>query len=312
MSHVLLVDDQEFDLRLARRLLEKSAQWTVQTARDGETALQQLQQQEFDVVVTDLVMPGMDGLQLLEEIQSHHHRLPVVIMTSQGSEEIAVQALQKGAASYVSKRNLKRDLLRALQTVAAATVRDQQTAHLMTFLQHGEYCFDLPNDHQVVLAAVSFLQEIAQHMAYVNERERTQLGIALEEALANALVHGNLEIGSQLREDDLQAYQQLISHRLRETPYRNRRLHVSARFSSAEARFIVRDEGPGFNPHAVPDPTDPGCITRAHGRGLFLIFQFMDDVRYNETGNEITLVKRRPQLNCPSAAEGCQTTLQSV
>ena len=56
---------------------------------------------------------------------------------------------------------------------------------------------------------------------------------------------------------------------------------------------MVRDEGPGFDPATLPDPTDPSNLERVGGRGLLLIRTFMDEVRHNESGNEITFVKRR-------------------
>ena len=56
--------------------------------------------------------------------------------------------------------------------------------------------------------------------------------------------------------------------------------------------YAIRDEGPGFDPSTLPDPTDPANLERVSGRGLLLIHAFMDEVRHNPTGNEITMVKR--------------------
>src|SRR6266566_3168207 len=58
--------------------------------------------------------------------------------------------------------------------------------------------------------------------------------------------------------------------------------------TATAAQFMVRDEGPGFNPGDVPDPTDPENLERESGRGLLLMRSFMDDVQYNERGNEVT------------------------
>ena len=71
------------------------------------------------------------------------------------------------------------------------------------------------------------------------------------------------------------------------------RAFVRAELSRTEAAYVVRDEGPGFNPHGLPDPRDAANLEKASGRGLFLIRTFMDEVRYNASGNEITLIKRR-------------------
>ena len=58
-------------------------------------------------------------------------------------------------------------------------------------------------------------------------------------------------------------------------------------------RFVIRDDGQGFDPARLPDPTDPELLERTSGRGVFLMRAFMDEVSFNETGNEATLTKRR-------------------
>ena len=70
-------------------------------------------------------------------------------------------------------------------------------------------------------------------------------------------------------------------------------IHFSARETGAEAVYVVRDEGPGFDPSHVPDPTAPENLMRATGAGLLLIRAFMDEVSHNAAGNEITMIKRR-------------------
>jgi anti-sigma regulatory factor (Ser/Thr protein kinase) len=58
-------------------------------------------------------------------------------------------------------------------------------------------------------------------------------------------------------------------------------------------QIVIRDQGPGFDPTSLPDPTQPENLERAFGRGMLLISTFMDEVRHNEQGNEITMIKRR-------------------
>ena len=62
----------------------------------------------------------------------------------------------------------------------------------------------------------------------------------------------------------------------------------------AEARFTIRDEGPGFDPAMLSNPTQAENLERCSGRGLLLMRMFMDEVTFNSIGNEVTLVKRRP------------------
>src|SRR5487761_1854859 len=101
------------------------------------------------------------------------------------------------------------------------------------------------------------------------------------------MYHGNLEVGSELRETDEKSYRKLLEERRRTAPYAARRVHVLAYESPAEARYVIRDEGAGFDPKQLPDPTDPTNLEKVSGRGLLLIRTFMDEIRHNDKGNEI-------------------------
>jgi anti-sigma regulatory factor (Ser/Thr protein kinase) len=122
--------------------------------------------------------------------------------------------------------------------------------------------------------------------------EQLRVGVALDEALLNAYFHGNMEVSSKLRETNYHEFFDLAERRSKEAPYKERRIWVSARYSHVEATFTIRDDGPGFDISSLPDPRDPMYLDRPHGRGLLLMRTFLDDVRYNERGNEVTLVKR--------------------
>ncbi len=74
---------------------------------------------------------------------------------------------------------------------------------------------------------------------------------------------------------------------------------MEGRFQIGEARFVIRDEGPGFDPAQVSDPTYRSNLDKPYGRGLFLIRAFMDEVLFNDKGNEITLIKRPPMTIAP-------------
>ena len=79
---------------------------------------------------------------------------------------------------------------------------------------------------------------------------------------------------------------------IRDSPYCDRRIKVEASFGTDWMRVSVHDEGPGFDPTSLPDPTDPANLERVSGRGLLLIQTFMDKVEFNEQGNRITLFKK--------------------
>lgn len=292
MATVLIVDDSPVDRRLARGLLEKNPDLSVSYAVNGVEALGVIRQSPPDLVLTDLQMPEMNGLELVRAVREKHPLVPVILMTGQGSEEIAVQALSLGASSYVPKPRLARDLLETVETVLGAARAHRHHARLMQCLDESQWSFELDNDPSLITSLVDHLQQHVTQLGLCDETGRIRLAIALEEALINALYHGNLEISSELRENDPQGYYKLAEERRREEPYRSRSIHVEASMSRREAVYVVRDGGPGFDPSKLPDPTDPANLEKSSGRGLLLIRTFMDEVRHNATGNEITMIKR--------------------
>ncbi|MCS6975657.1 MAG: ATP-binding protein [Gemmatales bacterium] len=296
-ARLLIVDDSPVDLLRARTLAQKLG-YSVVTASNGVEALEMVRSQAPNLVLADLQMPEMNGLELVQEMRSGYPSIPVVIFTSKGSEEEAVKALKCGAAHYVTKRKLADDLPGVLETVLHAAEMDRGRQKLLRCLIRAEHQFCLVNDPRLIAPLVQFFQESMAAMELCNENTRIRVGIALEEALCNALYHGNLEVSSELRQGDDTPYRQLIAHRLQESPYRERMIHVQASLTRQEARFVIRDEGPGFDPASLPDPTDPENLELASGRGLLLIRSFMDEVSHNATGNEITMIKR-PEKKLP-------------
>jgi CheY-like chemotaxis protein len=293
MSRFLIVDDSVIDRLLVTRIVEKHYKADITYAVDGEDALRCLEYDgEIDLILTDLQMPKLDGLGLLAAVRERFPLIPVIILTGSGSEEIAVRALAEGASSYIPKLLMQQQLSMVVKTVLGASNRRHQRRELSRHLVCLDVEYRLPNDQDMLSAVVADLQDLGQHSGVVEERDRTRIGVGLEEALANAIIHGNLEVSSALRESDDGSYERAIEARRQTPPYCDRRVFVRSSFTPHEARFVITDEGPGFDKAAVRDPSDPANFLRPGGRGLVLIRSFMDQAYHNTLGNEITLIKR--------------------
>ncbi|QEL15392.1 response regulator [Limnoglobus roseus] len=296
MVTVLVVDDTPLDRHLAGALIQERAGWTAVFAEDGRQALDLIRRDPPDLVLTDLQMPELNGLELVEAVRREHPGIPVVLMTAYGSEDIAVEALQKGAASYVPKKNLASDLVSTLESVLPVTEVTADHRRVQACLTASEFTFDLTHDTTPLQPLIGHLQDHMLQRKLVGEEDLVRVGTALYEVLLNAIEHGNLELSSELREVDNGApYKKLAAERRRQSPYKDRTVRLVARFSRDESAFTVRDEGPGFDPAKLPDPMDPENMAKSSGRGLLLIRTFMDDVRFSARGNEVTLVKHRPE-----------------
>ncbi|MBU1570154.1 MAG: response regulator, partial [Proteobacteria bacterium] len=100
---ILIVDDEPDMRQLLKRSLEPDLECRVETASSGEMALRFLEENNVDMVLADIKMPGMDGLELLELIKRDHPDLTVVMMTAFGRIETAVEAMKRGAYDFITK-----------------------------------------------------------------------------------------------------------------------------------------------------------------------------------------------------------------
>ncbi len=292
MERILVVDDSQEDREVAGQCLRDHGMTPV-FACNGQEALNVIEQHPPDAVLTDLHMPEMDGLELVRLVRSRFAGVPVVLMTSQGSEETAVSALRAGALSYVPKGKLRNNLCDAMGIVMAAVEERRYRERARTLLEHSEARFVLGYELDGPGALISHLQDNLRQVNFCDDTELFQIGTALAEAFSNAIDHGNLELDSTMREEGADEYSRLRQERATLSPYRDRRVHISEELTPDLVIYRIRDEGKGFNTAAVPDPLHPDCLLKVSGRGLLLIRTFMDEVSFNETGNEVTLTRRR-------------------
>jgi CheY-like chemotaxis protein/anti-sigma regulatory factor (Ser/Thr protein kinase) len=309
MPSILVVDDCSIDRRLVGGLLCCVPGWELRFACDGEEAWREIVACPPDVVVTDLQMPHLDGLELVRRVKQHFPNLPVILITSQGSQQIALAALREGAAHYTPKRLMARDLMATIRHVLgitdhvqhAANDADEVSRRLVDGVAvdgHGPgsrgdelaIAFELENDDRLIGKLIEYLQANLPGWA---EPDALQVAMALHEAITNAMHHGNLEVSSGMRDACETEYFQLIRERKTQPPYAERRVRISASFCGDQVRFRITDEGPGFDPSSVADPTTEENLEKLSGRGLLLIRSFMDRVYHNDVGNEITMIKQK-------------------
>jgi len=293
MVRILIVDDSEMERVRAGALLQDCPEYDLLYAANGREALQTIETTgDVDLVVADIFMPEMDGLTLLDKVIQHHSHIPVIMMTAKGNEELAVTVLERGASYYVPKRMLESSLLQAIGRVVTHVSSERRHRYLMSFLQSHSFEFQLDNDRGHIAVIVNYLQELLSGLRMFRRFEERRIGIAVQEAIVNAMVHGNLEISSTSREGDTPDYEREIEERLAIPEFAGRRVRLSGEFESHQIQFKVSDEGPGFDPRSVADPTDSDNLAKCSGRGLLMMKHFMDEVVYNARGNEVRLIKR--------------------
>ncbi|MDA1014770.1 MAG: response regulator [Planctomycetota bacterium] len=291
MATVLVVDDSAVDRQLVQGILRHEDSFTVVTANDGQAALDVIPDCLPDVVITDLQMPQLDGLQLVRTIKDEYPWIPVILITSVGSEEIAATALASGAASYVPKQHIARDLADTVMRVLLASSDDMVQPRVMHHLVRDNCEFEFPNDLSTLQSVSHHLKQALRCLPLGDEVERIRAGIALDEALMNAYLHGNLEVRTEVAGVDREAFLEVAERRRFEPEFNERKLHVSMDLSRKAARFVIRDDGHGFDVASFENAADQFDMQQPTGRGIVLMRSMMDEVQYNDVGNEVTLVK---------------------
>lgn len=300
MPTVLVVDDTPVDRRLAGGLLEGLHGVRVEYAANGAEAVKRMEESRPDVVVTDLQMPELDGLELVTRIRLQYPQVPVIVMTARGSEAIAVQALERGAASYVPKSQLSEMLLYTVEDILALTGTERVYTELLRCQQRIEVQYALTNSPPLADALVDLIQQLIEGIGLTDHTGKFRIGVALRETLYNAIFRGNLELSAEDIENSREALlnptaTDTAGHRREQPPYRDRKVYVDVRITPEEARFVVRHEGLG-SIGAEDTSGDLPASDRLHvkgGRGLVLMRSFMDEVLFNDAGNQVTLIKRR-------------------
>ncbi len=164
----------------------------------------------------------MDGLALVKAVRGDHPSVPIVLITAHGSEEIAARALRAGAASYVPKRDLGQDLVQVVRQIVAIATPDPDQARLSENLEEIHVHFSIANDNSLVAPLVNRLERPVLELGICSHADLVRMAVALSEAITNAIDHGNLELDSELRQDDERVYHRLGDERRKQSPYRER------------------------------------------------------------------------------------------
>jgi two-component system, OmpR family, response regulator len=273
MNKILVAEDNEHEREGLRTLLEKAG-FTVKVAADGMEALQQIRQEEFDLLLVDIWMPRMNGLELLSGLPKTPS-LKAVVMTADDTKETVLRALRKQPYQYITKPFDPRQLLDLVRSALEAS--PAPSAIEVVSAQPNWVELLVPCD----MATAECIQSILEHLeSDLPTKVRSSVGMAFHELLMNAIEWGGrLNPNSKVRIAYLRAEKMLL--------------------------YRIADPGKGFrfaelahsalnNPPNRPDEharvrKERG--TRPGGLGILLAKAMVDELVYNEAHNEVVMVK---------------------
>ena len=263
---ILIVDSNEELRTLLASVLGELGHEVVATG-DRQTALAREDLEDFDLIISDLTEDSAagGGIEIIGELKRKRLMVPVVVSSEETQQNGVIKAFKLGAANFVRKPYEREELRTIVDKTLGYKLRFVDDLKVLPFVRERVE-FELPSDLSLMNGVLHYLIERVAGLGII-QPERSNLFIALDEAFVNAVKHGNKNDPTKL-------------------------VRITADLSANEARFQIEDEGEGFDPSTIPDPLDPANLFKASGRGVLLIYNIMDEVKYNERGNRLTMVKR--------------------
>ena len=295
--HILLIDDDPNVLGMVAEALTHYG-IKVHPFSEGRRALRLLEDPEspqFDLVITDINMDGVDGFDVINRVKSSRPSLPVILMTGEATLDFAIRAMRMGASNLFQKPLAIRDLVSSVFHLVELHRELRRTAEGLRGLVEERRHFLFRADELDIPSMVGHMTDRLVPMGLAKPTNVDVIGMAFHEALVNALEHGCLEMDSSLKGDlftEPDPFAALAQERLEDPRYAARSIDVALLITPQRFEAVITDDGPGF------DTTEVGRFTqtslgRQCGRGLAMIQLVMDEVSHNPKGNQIRLVLNR-------------------
>lgn len=291
MYPVLIIDDEP-PIRWMLGLYLRGQGYEVLEAADGLTGVDLFEEHQPPIVLTDVRMPKLDGLEVVRRIRSAAPDVAIIVFTGHGGEETAIEALRAGATNYL-KKPIEINELGEILNRQVETIRSRLSLKMDPgFLSLDERVLVVPNDLVRVPAIIAYLTATA-HL-FFSRAEVNYIKLGLDEMIRNAIEHGNFGITyeEKTRSLELGRWEELLAERANDPVLRERRVRIRCRQTASLFECTIEDDGAGFRWQDLPDPQNPENLLASHGRGILLTSFYYDEVRYNDRGNAVTLVKK--------------------
>ncbi|MFQ5432034.1 MAG: response regulator [Nitrospinota bacterium] len=296
---VLVVDDDPRIVTVMCALL-RAENCDIDTASNGQQALDIAAKRDHELVISDIEMPKMKGLEFFKRLKKAKPDVPVIFITAFQEYEPAVQAMNDGVLAFIRKP-FDNDTI--LKWVEQARSMDMERKGREIALKHmtvhdGEWSFKTAElmDQGIFYPLTCYLVgKMAGCCDTRSKVKRLKLALSIREALRNALEHGNLELSSGMKPEFLlgdseDEYQRLLKERLADPAFASKKVFIRFTRKDDMLELTIQDEGKGFDHKKYERGSNKQGEIACHGNGLILMRSGVSDVSFNEAGNEVTLI----------------------
>jgi DNA-binding response OmpR family regulator len=297
-ANIAVVDD-EMLIRYALQTKLSKAGYNVISLEKAEDLLYLIKNGEnIDLIITDVKLRKMDGIELLRRVQGLDDPIPVLILTGHCNVEDAISALRYGASNFIRKPFDINDVISSVRTILRDKHEKKLVEGFAKYVRYEKFIYKIPADPSLINPICAILTRDLTPSGLFNRTTTENITLALREAINNSMFHGNLEIPSVVREKGgIKRFNDEIEKRRFKNKYKNRMVVISSELTKDYVEYTITDEGNGFDHRSLPDVRDPENFLMNSGRGLLIVKIHMDEVTWNEKGNEIRLRKNKAERN---------------
>lgn len=292
---ILIVDDDPNVIDLLAGLIRSIGFTDIMTAQDGEVGLRIFHEYHPDLIITDIEMPKIDGLELLEKVKKSVPETIVIIISGQSNPENVIEALERHADNFLAKpfsiAKLSQ-ILKKYEKLISENVIYNEFEHQVV---SNNFVIEARSDIHHIDKLVVFL--LKQCGTLISQEDRHNLKLGLYELIVNAVEHGNFEITYEEKTaalNDLEGKGIMDLYRVKSSDPVLGRRKVIIEFIMDSDRFEwkITDEGPGFDWKNVKNPLTEGRF-EMHGRGIYLSGFIFDLLEYIGKGNSVKVTRFR-------------------
>jgi YesN/AraC family two-component response regulator len=290
---ILIVEDDYASREFLSSLIKLEG-FEVQTAVNGEDGLEKHAEYKPDLIISDIQMPKMDGLEMLSRLRKEKFDTLFIITTAFGSEDYAIEALRLGANNYLKKPIDKRSLMglvKKYQSIIEHRLKIKK-AEGKILEKNLKILFDTNIQHVSEIVG----QLISEINFSFNDSDRTNIELGLDELITNAIEHGNLGITfeEKVEASETNSMAELYQKRMNDPVFGQRKILVEYAQLDGYCQWIITDEGQGFDWQSIPDPTQGAQLMELSGRGIFITNFLFDELEYMGKGNQVRVKKKLP------------------
>ncbi len=260
---VLIVDDEEEICRLFTRVLQNAGYKSL-SASDGMEALVKAQDNNIDLVITDIRMPGISGLDLIRQLHDLEPQLPIIVISGFGGQAAAVESLERGAFFFLQKPFEASTLLNIVKKgMRLPHITNHTYAEVSNTVHNINFSF-LP-DFNILEGINSQVSAAARYMGYSLPLYSMILPFVINELLEKAIIVGKKESN-------------------------DKEILLGAEISLDKITITINTSAKTFSPDEIPESFDDIDISDTKEMGMMMVRRYSDVLEFSDNGKNLTVI----------------------